>query len=109
MQKLDIATRIHQQAGIPIDEAAKLLEWVLGFLKVTLQGGESITINGFGKFTVRHKLARIGRNPKTGEAVTIPARRVVTFHASHLFKAHVNSLSEEGTVGEKEAALALHL
>jgi integration host factor subunit alpha len=95
MRKLDIATRIHQEAGIPTDDAAKLLEWIVGFLKTTLQAGEPITIAGFGKFTVREKHARPGRNPKTGEAMTISARRVVTFHASPLFKAQLNTLSGE--------------
>lgn len=95
MRKLDIATRIHQEAGIPINEAAKLLEWIVGFLKTTLQAGEPIIIAGFGKFAVREKHARSGRNPRTGEALTISARRVVTFHASPLFKAQLNSLSGE--------------
>src|SRR5690349_14054284 len=103
MRKLDIATRIHQEAGIPMDEAAKVLEWIVGFLKTTLQAGELIAIAGFGKFTVRNKHARPGRNPRTGEATTIAARRVVTFHASPLLKTHVNSLSEESNTVEGEA------
>lgn len=107
MQKLDIATRIYQQAGIPMDEAAKLLDFILGLLKTTIQAGESIVIAGFGKFTVRNKLARIGRNPQTGEAVTISARRVVTFHASPLLKQQVNSPSEETGAAESEGIGAL--
>jgi len=93
MQKVDIATHIHQQAEISKEEAVRLLDWFLGFLKTTLQAGEPISIPGFGKFTVRQKHARPGRNPKTGEALTISARRVVTFHASPQFKTHVNALS----------------
>lgn len=100
MQKVEIATRIHQEAGIPIDDAARLLDWFLEFLKTTLRAGESITIAGFGKFTVRDKHERPGRNPKTGEAMTIAARRVVTFRPSHLFKKELNPLSEEGRVEE---------
>ena len=95
MRKLDIATRIHQEAGIPMDEAAKLVEWIVGFLKTTLQAGEPIIIAGFGRFTVRNKHARPARNPRTGEAMTISARRVVTFRASPLFKMQLNSLSGE--------------
>lgn len=82
-----------------MDEAAKLLEWILELFKVTLQTGEPILIAGFGKLTVRDKRARVGRNPKTGEAVTIAARRVVTFHANPLLKAHVN-LSRNAAEGE---------
>ena len=95
MQKADIATRIQEQTGLSKEEAAKLLDWILEFLKATLQAGEPIIISGFGKFTVRHKQARQGRNPRTGEAVMIAARRVVTFHPSHLFKAYINSLTAE--------------
>jgi integration host factor subunit alpha len=95
MQKADIATRIHQEAGIPMDEAAKVLEWIVRFFKTTLQAGEPIVISGFGKFTVRSKGARPGRNPRTGETMTISARRVVAFHASPQLKAAVNVLLTE--------------
>ena len=93
MTKADIATRIHQEAGIPLGEAAKLLDWIFEFLKTALQAGESINISGFGKFTVRSKHARPGRNPRTGEAIEISSRRVVRFHASLLFKRAINSPS----------------
>ncbi|UVT18999.1 MAG: HU family DNA-binding protein [Nitrospira sp.] len=62
-------------------------------------------IFGFGKFTVRHKHARPGRNPRTREAITISARRVVTFNASNLFKTEINSPSAEGREGGKEGLL----
>lgn len=95
MQKADIATRIHQEAGMSKEEAARVLEWILGLLKTTLQRGESIMIANFGKFTDRQKHARPRRNPQTGETLTISAHRVVTFHASHLFRRDINSLSAE--------------
>lgn len=95
MQKADIAAQIHQEAGISKEEATRLLDWILELVKTTLQAGEPITISGFGKFTVLHKHARPGRNPQTGEAIAISARRVVTFQASHLFKACINSPLEE--------------
>src|ERR1700741_3309838 len=53
MRKLDIARRVHQEAGISEEEAATLLEWILELFKTTLQKGEPITIPGFGKLTVR--------------------------------------------------------
>ena len=96
MQKADIARHIQQQAGISETEAAKLLEWFLELLKTTLQKGEPIAIQGFGRFTVRSKRARPGRNPKTGETVMVSARRVVTFHPSIILKTEVNSPSAEG-------------
>jgi integration host factor subunit alpha len=95
MTKLDIARRIHRQAGISEEEASTLLEWLLGLLKTTLQIGESITISGFGKFTVRSKSPRMGRNFITGESLLIPARRVVTFHASAHLKTEVNAVPAE--------------
>ena len=92
MQKADIARHIHQQAGISETESAKLLECVLGLLKTTLKAGQPVTISGLGKFTVLSKRARQGRNPRTGEAVLISARRVVSFHPSHVLKAAVNGV-----------------
>ena len=95
MRKADIARRIHQQAGILEYEAAKVLDWILELLKTTLQAGEPIAIQGFGKFTVRSKRARQGRNPRTGEAIMISARRVVTFQPSLVLKMEVNPVSAE--------------
>ena len=63
-----------------------LLECIVSLLKIILQKGEPILISGFGKFTVRSKRARQGRNPQTGEAAMISARRVVTFHPSGVLK-----------------------
>jgi integration host factor subunit alpha len=90
MIKLDIAERMHQEAGIPQKEAAQLLEQILDLLKATLQQGEPITIMNFGKFTVRSKPPRRGRNPSTGEDLMISARRVITFHASPQLTAEMN-------------------
>jgi len=90
MRKADIAGRIHEQLGIPENEAATLLEWILGLLKTTLQQGEPIAISNFGKFTVRSKASRPGRNPHTGKGIMIAARRVVIFSGSRCLKNEVN-------------------
>lgn len=95
MRKTDIARRIRQQVGISKTEAAKLLNWILEILKATLQTGEPITISSFGKFTVRRKPLRTGRNPRTGEEIMISARRVVTFHPSPLLTTDMNSVQAE--------------
>jgi integration host factor subunit alpha len=95
MRKDDIAQRIHQKAGISEDEATSLLNWILEFFKATLQKGEPIIISSFGKFTVRSKPPRQGRNPRTGEAIMIAARGVVTFRASSLLKAQMNAVGTE--------------
>ena len=98
MDKADIARHIHQQVGISETESAKLLECVLELLKTTLKAGEPITISGFGKFTVLSKGARQGRNPRTGDAVMISARRVVTFHPSLVLNTQMNFVPAERQV-----------
>jgi nucleoid DNA-binding protein len=95
MRKLDIVTRINRQVGIPEREAAKLVDRLLELLKTTLQQGEPTAISNFGKFTVRRKAARLGRNSRTGEAVIIPAYRAVTFYASRSLKDEVNFVPRE--------------
>jgi integration host factor subunit alpha len=91
MRKADIARSIHQQAGVSEAEAADLLERVLGLLMSSLQRGEPIIITGFGRFTVRMKQPRKGRNPRTGEVIIVPGRKVVTFRPSALWKAELNA------------------
>jgi integration host factor subunit alpha len=92
MQKIEIAHRIHQAAGISEEIAAAVLNRVLELFKATLRKGEPIVISKFGKFTVRSKAPRPGRNPRTGEAFMIAPRRVVIFHASPHLKAEVGAV-----------------
>ena len=96
MQKAEIAEEIKKQATHTTREAVEALESVLLLIKSTVQSGEDVSISGFGTFMVRSKRARQGRNPHTGEAMTIAARRVVTFRPSALFKAYVNGDSMPG-------------
>lgn len=105
MKKTDIARRIHQAAGIPETEAAALLEGILELLKATLNHGESIAIFGFGTFMVQSKAPRPGRNPRTGEALTISARRVVNFRPSQVFKEYVNSPGQSAESGPVDQGL----
>lgn len=86
MRKIEIAEWIHRKTGLSIAEATTLLEKILELIKKTLEAGDAIYISGFGKFIVRKKRARPGRNVKTEEAIEISARRVVTFHVSRKFK-----------------------
>jgi integration host factor subunit alpha len=101
MRKAEIAERIHQQAGISEQEAATLLDWILELFKTTLQKGEPIAIPNFGKFTVRSKPPRLGRNPRTREAIMISPRRVVTFRASSLLKAQMNGVGTETQISHQ--------
>lgn len=90
MTKADIAERIHQRIGFSKKEAAEHLEGVLNIIKKTLERGETVKISGFGSFVVRQKADRRGRNPQTGEDLTIDARRILTFKPSTVLKNSVN-------------------
>jgi integration host factor subunit alpha len=90
MRKADIATEVYEKLGIPKKDASDILELMLDSIKGVLQKGETVKIAGFGNFVVRHKRARKGRNPKTGEEIGITPRKVVTFRPSQVFKRYVN-------------------
>lgn len=91
MTKADIAERIHNVTGLSKRESADILEEVLSILKDTLETEEKIKISGFGNFEVKQKKNRRGRNPQTGESITIEARRVLTFKPSHVLKLSINN------------------
>lgn len=67
-----------------------MMESVFAIMKESLETGESIKVSGFGNFEVKQKEARRGRNPQTGEAITIEARKVLTFKPSTLLRQAVN-------------------
>ena len=71
-------------------ESADLVESLLEIIKQTLESGEDVLISRFGKFCVRDKKKRPGRNPKTGEGAIIDARRVVTFQCSDVLRDKIN-------------------
>ena len=79
--KLHLVEKVFEAAGGQLAEATALVDGTLAVIKDTLANGEDVLISGFGKFHIRDKKARKGRNPKTGEAMTIVPRLVVTFHA----------------------------
>jgi len=90
MRKADIANEVFEKVGISKKESADMLEVILSLIKEVLKKGETVKIAGFGNFVVRHKKARKGRNPKTGEEIGISPRKVVTFRPSQVFKKYVN-------------------
>jgi len=89
MTKADLIELIYERIGFSKKEAAQAVETVLESIKGSLEQGEVVKIVGFGNFVVRRKLARKGRNPKTGEEVTITPRQVVTFKPSQVLKSTV--------------------
>ena len=64
----------------------KIVEDTLDIIKETLESGENVKLSGFGSFNIREKRARRGRNPRTGEELTISPRRALTFKASNVFR-----------------------
>lgn len=101
MTKADIIEALHQKIGYSKKEAADLVELIFDTIKDTLSRGEKIKISGFGNFVVRDKKERVGRNPQTGEAIKISARRVLTFKPSQVLREDVNT-STGGTAGKKD-------
>ncbi len=91
MTKADIIENVYEKLGVySKKEASQLVELVFETLKETLASGEKLKISGFGNFVVRPKQKRIGRNPKTGDQITITARRVLTFKPSQVLKNALN-------------------
>ncbi len=90
MVKADIVTRIQEKTVLINREATTALELVFKILKDTLEAGEDVKISGFGTFKLKKKTARKGRNPQTGETMTIVSRRVLSFKASQLLSKAVN-------------------
>jgi len=90
MTKAELVECIYEKVGISKTESAEIVESIFNILKETLEQGEKIKISGFGTFTVKEKNARKGRNPQTGEGITISARRVLTFKPSQVLKRALN-------------------
>jgi integration host factor subunit alpha len=92
MTKADIADVVYEKVGgFSKREAIDIVETVFETVKTTLEKGDKIKISGFGNFVVRDKKARPGRNPVTGNEITISARRVLTFKASVVLTKALNS------------------
>ena len=88
--RADLTKAVYQEVGLSRKESAQLVESVLDEIAGTLAEGEAVKISRLGTFSVRDKTQRFGRNPKTGEEVPIPPRRVVLFRASHVLKDRIN-------------------
>ena len=93
MTKAEIVEQIYEKIGFSKKESADIVELVFDTMKETLSKGEKIKISGFGNFVVRQKRPRVGRNPQTGEAIEITARKVLSFRPSQVLK---TSLNKEG-------------
>jgi integration host factor subunit alpha len=88
--RADLVEAVYQKVGLSRAESATLVELVLKEITDCLERGERVKLSSFGSFVVRKKGTRIGRNPKTGEEVPIPPRRVMVFKPSPTLKQRIN-------------------
>ena len=97
MTKADIVQAVYTRlGGFSKKESADLVDLVFETMKETLGRGEKIKISGFGNFVLRDKRQRQGRNPQTGDPITITERRVLNFKASQLLKQALNEERDSG-------------
>ncbi len=90
LTKSHLIDSIAEQNGFTKIKSTETVETILEIIKSTLASGEDVLISGFGKFCVKEKQERRGRNPATGEEMILPQRRVVTFRCSGKLKDRVN-------------------
>ena len=88
--KFDIIDQIKDRLGFSRKQSIVLVETLIELIKVSLESGDYVLVSGFGKFCVKDKRERKGRNPATGEDAILPARRVVIFKCSGKLREKIN-------------------
>ena len=86
LTKAELADLLFERLGLNKRESKDMVEAFFEIIHGTLVTGQDVKLSSFGNFNIRRKAPRPGRNPRTGEAIPIKARNVVTFHASHKLK-----------------------
>ena len=92
LTKSDVVERIQGLLELPKNESTEITDTLVEIIKATLESGEDVLVSGFGKFCVKEKAARKGRNPNTGEDMVLRKRRVVTFSCSKVLRDKLNGL-----------------
>ena len=92
LTKADIVKVIVEQNGFTLKKSTDTVETLLEIIKSTLESGEDVLLSGFGKFCVKQKEARRGRNPSSGEAMMLAPRKVVTFKCSGKLRDEINNI-----------------
>jgi DNA-binding protein HU-beta len=90
VNKNDLIDAVAERTGLAKSDAARAVEAVLGTITETLQKGDQVALSGFGTFVAKPRAARTGRNPRTGEAIAIPASRAPGFKAGKALKDALN-------------------
>jgi integration host factor subunit alpha len=91
LTKAHIVETLAEQNGYTKKQSVQMVETLLELIKRSLESGEDILLSGFGKFCVKEKKQRRGRNPSTGEDMTLEPRKVVTFTCSRKLRDKINS------------------
>lgn len=89
LTKADIIEEISKQTRFPRKKSVEIIETLLEIIKNTLESGEDVLVSGFGKFCVKAKKERKGRNPATGDDMMLAPRKVVTFRCSGILRDRV--------------------
>ena len=92
LTKDDIVDSVYKGLDLPKYKSIEVLESLLEIIKKTLANGEDVLITGFGKFCVKNKRERMGRNPQTAEQMKLRARRVVIFRCSSVLRDKINRM-----------------
>ena len=90
LTKVHIVDAVAKQIGYPKNQSSEMIETLLELIKRSLESGEDVLVSGFGKFCVKTKHERRGRNPATGEDMMLEPRRVVTFNCSRKLRDRIN-------------------
>jgi integration host factor subunit alpha len=93
LTKAQLAELLFEQIGLNKRESKDMIDAFFDLIATSLVEGSDVKVTGFGNFQIRTKAPRPGRNPRTGEAIPIEARRVVTFHASQKLKEQIQDQS----------------
>lgn len=104
LTKAQLAEMLFEQIGLNKRESKDMIDAFFDLISGSLVEGDDVKISGFGNFQIRTKAPRPGRNPRTGEAIPIRARRVVTFHASHKLKEQIQVTGSDPLVRLKDTS-----
>jgi integration host factor subunit alpha len=91
LTKAQIVDLVHEELPFPKNKSTEVIEGLIEIIKKTLEEGEDVLISGFGKFCVKNKRERRGRNPATGQDLILEKRKVVTFKCSGKLREKINS------------------
>jgi integration host factor subunit alpha len=91
LKKEDLVSSVYEKTDLSKSECKRTVETLFEIIKETLEQGEEIKISGFGKFQVKEKRQRRGRNPQTGEDMVLRERRILVFRTSPVLRAKLNS------------------